>query len=81
MFLKGNAVFTAAKRGKKKDGTDYFMLKFLDNDCDEFFRTFVDEDLFGQMLSVPKGVNVSLTFNLVPGQTYFVLENLEIVGK
>lgn len=81
MRVSGEAAFISAKTGKRRDGADWYLLKFLDNDSDEFFSIFVDDDLFNTMKSYPKHSPVLLTLNLTPGLKYFSLENLELIEQ
>ena len=47
MKLTGESMFVSARAGQK-NGKEWHMLKFLDEDAEEFFTAFVDETLFGQ---------------------------------
>lgn len=78
MYLKGNTSFSSAKAGKK-DGKDWFYLRFLDNDADQFFNIFVDEEVFEQYKGLKKGTIMQLTINAIPGRKSFSLETLEII--
>lgn len=80
MKLTGESMFVSARAGQK-NGKEWHMLKFLDEDAEEFFTAFVDETLFGQFQTLPKHTPVLLTLNLVPGQKYFSLESVEILGN
>jgi hypothetical protein len=79
MVVAGETIYIASKCGKKQDGTDWFNLKFLDEDADEFFVVFVDENIFQRFQTVPKRTGVMLTINIVPGSKFFTLENVEIM--
>ena len=79
MTVTGESIFISAKQGTKKDGSTWFMLKFLDNDADEFFSVFVDEKIFSEMSACVKHTPVLMTLNIVPGSKYFDLANLEVV--
>ncbi len=81
MLLAGEAIYISSKTGKKKDNTDWFACKFLDDDADEFFNIYLDEKLYRELYQLPKRTPVVLTMNLTPGQTYFSLENIEIVNN
>ncbi len=78
MKLTGESMFVSARAGQK-NGKDWHMLKFLDEDAEEFFTAFVDETLFEQFQTLPKHTAVILTLNLVPGKNYFSVESVEIV--
>lgn len=78
MRLTGESMFVSARAGNK-NGKDWHMAKFLDEDAEEFFTAFVDETLFEQFQTLPKHTSVILTLNLVPGQKYFSLESVEII--
>lgn len=78
MRLTGESMFVSARAGNK-NGKDWHMAKFLDEDAEEFFTAFVDETLFEQFQTLPKHTSVILTLNLVPGQKYFSLESAEII--
>lgn len=80
MKVTGEAAYISAKTGTKRDGSQWFILKFLDNHFDEFFSIFVEEELFNDMKSCPKNTPVVLTLNLTPGSKYFKMENVEIVN-
>lgn len=78
MTLIGESVFISTRAGQK-NGKDWYMVKFLDEDAEEFFTAFVNETLFEQFQTLPKHTAVVLTVNLVPGQKYFSLESVEIL--
>lgn len=78
MKLQGVAEFISKKSGIKKDGSPWFLLKFLDNTADEFFTAFVDEKMFNAFDGVGKRTEVALTFELVPGQKYFSVTDYEL---
>lgn len=78
MQVAGESFFVSAKTGQK-NGKDWFMAKFLDEDADEFFTAFINEDLYRDLQGVAKKTPVVLTLNLVPGQKYFSVETIEIV--
>lgn len=80
MIVSGECKYVSAKTGLKKDGASYFMVKFLDEDADEFFTCFVDSELFNGIQGVPKKTPVLLTMCLVPGQKYVKLENIEVLS-
>lgn len=78
MFVLGECFFISAKAGKKND-KDWYMLKFLDEDADSFFTAFVDRKFYDELLGVPKKTLVKLTLNLVPGEKFFTVEDVEVV--
>ena len=78
MRLTGESMFVSARAGQK-NGKEWHMLKFLDEDAEEFFTAFVDETLSRQFQKLPKHTPVNLTLNLVPGQKYFSLESVEAI--
>lgn len=80
MRLTGESMYISSKTGKKKDSSDWFSSKFLDDESDEFFTVFLEEDLYHQLSQLPKHTPVMLTLNLVPGQKYFSLENVEVLN-
>ena len=80
MTLSGETTYISAKSGNK-NGKDWFAVKFLDEDAEEFFTCFMDEQMFGNFQGLPKRAAVILTLNLVPGQKYFSLESVEIIGN
>ena len=80
MKLTGESMFVSARAGKK-NGKEWHMLKFLDEDAEEFFTAFVDETLSRQFQILPKHTPVLLTLNLVPGQKYFSLESVEVLSN
>ncbi len=80
MKLTGESMFVSARAGQK-NGKEWHMIKFLDEDAEEFFTAFVDETLFEQFQTLPKHTAVMLTINLVPGLKYFSLESVEILGN
>lgn len=77
MQVTGESSFVSAKAGKK-NGKDWFMAKFLDDNADEFFTAFINEELFQELQGMEKKTPVILTLNLVPGQKYFSIESIEI---
>ena len=79
MKLTGECNYISSRMGTKKDGSEWFSSKFLDDDSDEFFTVFHEQDLFNQLSKLPKRAPVLLTLNLVPGQKYFNLERIEII--
>lgn len=79
MIVTGESLFISAKTGKKKDGEDWYNLKFLDDESDEFFSAFVSGGLYNHFFNVPKKTPVVLTLNIVPGSKYFTVENIEVV--
>lgn len=79
MRLTGEAEFLSCTTGTKKDGTPWHRAKFFDTEADEIFSAFVNEDLCKELLTYQKKMSVLLTLNLVPGQSYFNLENIEMV--
>ncbi len=80
MRLTGESMFVSARAGQK-NGKEWHMLKFLDEDAEEFFTAFVDETLSRQFQKLPKHTPVNLTLNLVPGQKYFSLESVEVLSN
>lgn len=78
MLVTGESRFVSVKTGQK-NGKDWFMAKFLDENADEFFNVFINKDLYQDLEGVAKKAPVVLTLNLVPGQKYFSVESIEIV--
>lgn len=78
MKVSGESVFISCRTGEK-NGKNWFSAKFLDEAADEFFTVFVSEDLYRELEGVPKKAPVVLTLQLVPGQKYFSLDNIEIL--
>lgn len=81
MRLDGECIFSGVREGVKKDGKPWFSSRYLDNDADAFFTIFIDEALYRELLKVPKRTPVLLTLNLVPGQKYVTLENVEVISR
>lgn len=79
MLVKGETTFVSRKSGTSKAGKDYFVVKFLDEQAEEFFSCFVSEELFGQFEGIRKNTEMVLTLSLVPGSKFFELESAEIV--
>lgn len=77
MQVTGESSFVSVKTGKK-DGKDWFMAKFLDDNADEFFTAFIEKELYQELQGMEKKTPVILTLNLVPGQKYFSVESIEI---
>lgn len=78
MYVTGESSFVSVKAGTK-NGKDWFMAKFLDNNADEFFTAFINEELYQELQGMEKKTPVILTMNLVPGQKFFSVENIEFV--
>ena len=78
MRVTGESQFISVKTGKK-NGKDWFMVKFLDESADEFFTAFINEDLYRDLEGVSKKTPVVLTLQFVPGQQYFTIESIEAV--
>lgn len=78
MKLQGVAEFISRKSGNKKDGSPWYLIKFLDNTADEFFGAFVEEKMFNSFENVSKRTEVTLTLELVPGQKYFSVVDYEL---
>ena len=78
MIVSGECNFISIKTGEK-NGKQWCMAKFLDEDADEFFTAFITPELCGELQGVPKKNPVILTLNLVPGQKYFSVECIEII--
>ena len=79
MLLTGESKFVSVKSGTKKDGTEWFMSKFHDEEAESYFTIFVDKNMFNKLSQVPKKTPVMLTISMVPGNKYFELETLEII--
>lgn len=79
MKVTGEAEFVSSKTGTKGDGSTWNMLKFLDDESDEFFTAFVNDDVYKQMMLCPKHTAVVLTLNITPGKKYFRVETIEII--
>lgn len=79
MLLTGESSFISAKSGTKKDGSEWYMAKFHDEDAESYFAVFVDKDMFNKLTTLPKKAPVMLTISMVPGNKYFELESLEII--
>lgn len=78
MRVTGESRFISVKAGQK-NGKDWFMVKLLDENADEFFTAFINEDLYQDLEGVAKKTPVVLTLQLVPGQKYFTVESIEVV--
>lgn len=78
MKVSGESVFISCRTGAK-NGNKWFSVKFLDEFADEFFVVFVSEDLYRELEGVAKKTPVVLTLQIVPGQKYFSLEQIELV--
>lgn len=78
MLVTGESRFISVKAGQK-NGKDWFMVKFLDENADEFFTAFISKDLYQDLEGVAKKTPVVLTLQLVPGQKYFSVESIEVV--
>lgn len=81
MYVTGKAGFIARRKGLKKDGSEWFSLKFFDDQADDIIVAFVDEKMYSAFENVAKRTTVSLTLSLVPGQKYFTIEDFEIADK
>ena len=78
MLLTGTATLISRRQGKKKDGSDWFSLKFFDEQADDIIVAFVDEKMYSTFESVEKRTTISLTLSLVPGNRYFTVEDFEV---
>ena len=78
MKVTGESSFISAKAGAK-NGKDWFMAKFLDEDADEFFTAFINAELYQELQGMERKTPVVLTMNLVPGQKFFAVESIEFV--
>ena len=78
MIVTGEAKYISAKSGSK-NGKGWYILKFLDEEADEFFTLFVEKELFDALEGLPKKAPLILTLHIVPGQKFCRLENIEIV--
>lgn len=78
MYLTGKAGFIAHRKGQKKDGSEWFSLKFFDDQADDIIVAFVDEKMYSAFENVAKRTEISLTLSLVPGKSYFTIEDFEI---
>lgn len=78
MRVTGESRFIAVKTGQK-NGKDWFMAKFLDENAEEFFTAFINAELFRALEGVSKKTPVVLTLELVPGQKYFTIESIEAI--
>lgn len=78
MRVTGESRFISVKAGQK-NGKDWFMVKLLDENADEFFTAFISRDLYQDLEGVAKKTPVVLTLQLVPGQKYFSVESIEVV--
>lgn len=82
MRLTGESVFVSAISGtSQKTGKAYCRVKFLDEQADEFFTAYVDASMYESLMEFKKHTPVILTLNLVPGQSYFTLESIELIKK
>lgn len=79
MYLTGESQFIASKQGKKKNGDDWYSLKFLDEAKEDFFVAFVDEDTYQQYANIKKGTPVQLTVEMLLGSKYFDIKNIELL--
>lgn len=79
MLVSGESEYISSKQGVKKDGEEWFMVKFLDEEADSFFTAFVEAELYNKVKNLPKHTPVLLSLNLVPGEKYFSLETLEVI--
>lgn len=78
MKVSGESVFISCRTGEK-NGKNWFSAKFLDEAADEFVTVFVSEDLYRELEGVARKTPVILTLQIVPGQKYFSLEQIEFV--
>lgn len=78
MYLKGKASFIARRKGTRKDGSEWFSLKFFDDQADDIIVAYVDGKMYSAFENVAKREEISLTFSLVPGKGYFTIEDFEV---
>lgn len=78
MIVTGEAQYVSAKSGSK-NGKGWYILKFLDEEAEEFFTLFVDKELYDAIEGIPKKAPVILTLRIVPGQKYLRLEAIELI--
>lgn len=78
MVVMGESQFVSRATGMKND-REWNSLKFLDEDAEEFFRIFVEKDLYNKMESVQKNTPVMLTLTITPNSKYWKLEAIEIL--
>lgn len=81
MRLDGECIFSGVREGIKKAGKPWFSSRYLDDAADAFFTIFIDEALYKELSKIPKRTPVLLTLNLVPGEKYVTLENVEVISK
>lgn len=78
MVVVGESQYISKATGSK-NGKEWFSLKFLDEDAEEFFRVFVEKDIFTKMADVEKNTPVMLTLTITPGSSYWRFEAIEIL--
>lgn len=78
MIATGEGRIASVRRGvSKKTKAEYFAVKILDAEAEEFVNFFIEEDLFNELESLPKNTPVILTLNLALASKYFRLESIE----
>lgn len=80
MIATGKGRIASVRRGvSKKTGENYFSVKILDDEAEEFVNFFIEEELFNELESLPKNTTVVLTLNLALASKYFRLVSIEPV--
>lgn len=65
MLVTGKCIYKSANSGvSSKTEKPYWILKFLDDDAEEFFTFFVSQELFQLCSSIRKDTPVCLTVDL-----------------
>lgn len=78
MIATGEGRIASVRHGvSKKTGKEYFAVKILDTEAEEFVNFFIEEELFNELESLPKNTPVILTLNLALASKYFRLESIE----
>ncbi len=80
MIATGKGRIASVRHGvSKKTGEEYFAVKILDTEAEEFVNFFIEEELFNELETLPKNTPVMLTLDLALASKYFRLVSIEPV--
>ncbi len=80
MILNGTAQFISLVSGEK-NGKSWHRVKFLDEDADEFINAFVNDEIAAGLQGLSRKTPVELTFDMIPGNKYFNITDVGIIGN
>lgn len=82
MRVSGEATFKEARHGANpKTGDNWRRIKLLDEDADEIIKCYVDEQIYQCFEGLEKNTPVIVTMDIVPGQKYFNIVQVEVIDK